>query len=182
MFLVVDQPNFSIPVFKIRPEKGDGNVKVVHRNLLLPIGYIPERKHLPDDVPERKHLPDDIPERKHLPDDVPKRKHLPDDVPERKNLPDDVSECKNLPDTSDVTLLDDNSDEDEYVPVYKPVTAPRHRNDSVVQPKPVVHEPELRVPDPAVLQPDTGMEESYQSEDDSNHPNESMIMDHHDGL
>ena len=179
VFLVVDQPNFSIPVFKIRPEKGDGNVKVVHRNLLLPIGYIPERKHLPDDVPERKHLPDDIPERKHLPDDVPKRKHLPDDVPERKNLPDDVSECKNLPDTSDVTLLDDNSDEDEYVPVYKPVPAPRHRNGSVVQPEPVVHEPELRVPDPAVLQPDTGIEESYQSEDDSNHPNESMIMDHH---
>ena len=194
VFLVVGQPNFSIPVFKIRPETGDGNVKVVHRNLLLPIGYIPddtperehlpddipERKHLPDDVPERKHLPDDIPERKHLPDDEPERKHLPDDVPERKNLPDDVSECKNLPDTSDVTLLDDNSDEDEYVPVYKPVPAPRHRNGSVVQPEPVVHEPELRVPDPAVLQPDTGMEESYQSEDDSNHPNESMIMDHHD--
>ena len=42
------------------------------------------------------------------------------------------------------------------------------------------NEPELRVPDPAVLQPATGMEESYQSEDESNRPNESMIMDHHD--
>ena len=62
--------------------------------------------------------------------------------------------------------------------LYKPVPAPCHRNGSVVQPEPVVHEPELRVPDPAVLQPDTGIEESYQSEDDSNHPNESMIMDH----
>ena len=66
------------------------------------------------------------------------------------------------------------------MPVYKPVPAPRRRNGSIVQPEPIVHEPKLRVPDSAVLQPDTGMEESYQSEDDSNHPNESMVMDHHD--
>ena len=86
MFLVVGQPNFSIPVFKIRPETGDGNVKVVHRNLLLPIGNIPERKHLPDDIPERKHLPDDVPERKHLPDDVLERKNLSDDVSESEGF------------------------------------------------------------------------------------------------
>ena len=156
VFLVVDQPNFSIPVLKIRPETGDWNVKVVHRNvvhrnLLLPIGNIS------DDTPERKHLPDDIPERKHLPDDIPERKHLPDDVRERKQLPDDIPERKQL------TIIVMNMSMYLFTNLYLHLV--------IVQPEPVVHEPELRVQDPAVLQPDTGMEESYKSEDDSSHPN-----------
>jgi hypothetical protein len=37
-YLVIKQPNEDIPVFKVRREDGEGRCRVLHRNLLLPIG------------------------------------------------------------------------------------------------------------------------------------------------
>ena len=39
-YVIMDQPNVGIPVFKVKKENGTGKVRTLHRNLLLPIGYI----------------------------------------------------------------------------------------------------------------------------------------------
>ena len=41
-YIVIDQPNSDIPVYKVRKENNEGKVRTRHRNLLLPIGFISE--------------------------------------------------------------------------------------------------------------------------------------------
>ena len=41
VYVVTAQPNASIPVFSVRRLDGHGKVKTVHRNLLLPVRYVP---------------------------------------------------------------------------------------------------------------------------------------------
>lgn len=42
IYIVLDQPNLDIPVFRVQKEDGTGRIRTLHRNLLLPIGYISE--------------------------------------------------------------------------------------------------------------------------------------------
>ena len=42
VYIVLDQPNESIPVYVVGKENGDGRKRTLHRNLLLPIGTITE--------------------------------------------------------------------------------------------------------------------------------------------
>ena len=37
VYVVVEQPNTDIPVFKVHPERGEGADKILHRNFLLPL-------------------------------------------------------------------------------------------------------------------------------------------------
>ena len=37
IYKVIEQPFKNMPVFKIKPQGGDNRVKIVHRNLLLPL-------------------------------------------------------------------------------------------------------------------------------------------------
>ena len=37
IYEVIEQPVGKMPVFKVKPIEGDGKMKVVHRNLLLPL-------------------------------------------------------------------------------------------------------------------------------------------------
>lgn len=37
-YIIINQPNNEIPVFKVRREDGQGRIRTLHRNLLLPIG------------------------------------------------------------------------------------------------------------------------------------------------
>ena len=46
-YIVVAQPNIEIPVFKVKREDGSGEPRVLHRNMLLPIGSLP----IPNDKP-----------------------------------------------------------------------------------------------------------------------------------
>ena len=41
VYIVVDQPNMDIPVYKVKPESMKGKHKVLHRNLLLSISFLP---------------------------------------------------------------------------------------------------------------------------------------------
>ncbi|XP_067657735.1 uncharacterized protein [Haliotis asinina] len=41
VYVVLDQPTPSIPVFVVGKENGDGKKKTLHRNLLLPVGSLP---------------------------------------------------------------------------------------------------------------------------------------------
>ena len=53
---VIDQPNFEIPVYKVRKENGEGPIRTLHRNLLYPISTLldmPVDETLPE-VPNRK--------------------------------------------------------------------------------------------------------------------------------
>lgn len=40
--VVIGQPNAELPVYKVRPEVGEGRVKTLHRNLLLPCNFLPK--------------------------------------------------------------------------------------------------------------------------------------------
>lgn len=41
-YIVINQPNSDIPVFQVRKEFGNEKTKTLHRNMLLPISYIPK--------------------------------------------------------------------------------------------------------------------------------------------
>ena len=47
-YVVIEQPNFKIPVYKVKSLE-DGKIKVLHRNMLLPLGL----KFLPEDDSEQ---------------------------------------------------------------------------------------------------------------------------------
>jgi hypothetical protein len=61
VYVILDQPNLSFPVFRIQKENGDVGIKTVHRNHLLPCSFLPiqevQRVSSPDkfatDVDER---------------------------------------------------------------------------------------------------------------------------------
>ena len=50
-YIVRRQPNPDIPVYQVQREDGHGNVRTLHRNMLLPIGSLPIRE------PEERHQP-----------------------------------------------------------------------------------------------------------------------------
>ena len=57
VYVILNQPNPSIPVFTVGKENGEGRKRTLHRNLLLPIGAI-LRKELPIPKPrQRLHVP-----------------------------------------------------------------------------------------------------------------------------
>ena len=37
-YVIVSQPNLDIPVYKVKPTTGEGRIRTLHRNLLLPLG------------------------------------------------------------------------------------------------------------------------------------------------
>ena len=37
-YIIISQPNLQIPVYQVQREDGQGRTKIIHRNLLLPIG------------------------------------------------------------------------------------------------------------------------------------------------
>ena len=41
VYIVTDQPNHDIPVYRVKQENCKDKEKVLHRNMLLPIGFIP---------------------------------------------------------------------------------------------------------------------------------------------
>ncbi|VDH94236.1 Hypothetical predicted protein [Mytilus galloprovincialis] len=49
-YVVIDQPNLDIPVFTVVKENGEGRTRNLHRNLLLPVGYI--REETPTVIPK----------------------------------------------------------------------------------------------------------------------------------
>lgn len=49
-YIVLQQPNTNVPVFKVKREDGEGRCKTLHRNLLLPIG-----SKLPSPTPPPRH-------------------------------------------------------------------------------------------------------------------------------
>ena len=60
MYIVRDQPNPEIPVYVVQQEDGSGRKRTLHRNHLLPIGYLhdsdrPRRKTAPKKVPVSKN-------------------------------------------------------------------------------------------------------------------------------
>ena len=55
--MVIDQPNKSIPVYRVKPI-GEGKERVLHRNMLLPLGI----KFVPEDDSDIESSPDEGPE------------------------------------------------------------------------------------------------------------------------
>jgi len=63
VYVILDQPNPSIPVYTVGKENGEGRKKILHRNLLLPVGSLP-RQDQPIPAPRtRKVVPVPIPRR-----------------------------------------------------------------------------------------------------------------------
>lgn len=56
-YVVLSQPNEGIPVFKVRKENNEGRTRTLHRNLLLPIGFICDKPTPAPRKPKPKHRP-----------------------------------------------------------------------------------------------------------------------------
>ena len=55
-YIIISKPNPDIPVFKVRKENGEGRERVLHRNLLLPIGNKESGDHEPP-IPRPRTVP-----------------------------------------------------------------------------------------------------------------------------
>ncbi|KAL6461075.1 hypothetical protein MHYP_G00310410 [Metynnis hypsauchen] len=55
VYVVVKQPDENIPVYVVREENGDGKERILHRDLLLPCGFLPAK--LSDDELESRQRP-----------------------------------------------------------------------------------------------------------------------------
>ena len=55
-YIIISKPNPDIPVFKVRKENGEGRERVLHRNLLLPIGNKEYGDHEPP-IPRHRKVP-----------------------------------------------------------------------------------------------------------------------------
>ena len=62
-YIVMNQPNSDIPVYTVKKENGEGKPRTLHRNLLLPIGYVSE---VPVPAPRLKQQPPAKPPRRRL--------------------------------------------------------------------------------------------------------------------
>ena len=54
VYQVVEQPNKDIPVFVVKREDGKGNKRTLHRNLLLPVNFLPVASDVKSDT--RSHV------------------------------------------------------------------------------------------------------------------------------
>ncbi|XP_021345408.1 uncharacterized protein LOC110445231 [Mizuhopecten yessoensis] len=52
-YIVTGQPNADIPAYTVRKENGEGRIRTLHRNLLLPIGCIDTRQRQPIPTPRK---------------------------------------------------------------------------------------------------------------------------------
>ena len=91
-YVVVDQANSEIPVFTVTREDGEGRTRILHRNLLLPVGFIREQE-----IPPEKPKP------------VPRPR-----TRQQKSIPVAVN-----PSTSDDSA-DESTDESEVEYVFRP--------------------------------------------------------------
>lgn len=56
-YTVLSQPNSDIPVFKVKREDGEGRVRTLHRNLLLPVGYLSDTPLPAPRKPRKRQIP-----------------------------------------------------------------------------------------------------------------------------
>lgn len=70
-YIVVSQPNSEIPVFRVKKEYGQGKTKVLHRNMLLPISYIPNFSDVEQSQSNKSVKPNPGIEQVHESDETP---------------------------------------------------------------------------------------------------------------
>ena len=71
-YLVIEQPNFKIPVYKVKSLE-DGKIKVLHRNMLLPLGL----KFLPEDDSEQDSEEEPECDLSHISRQIPEKNSQP---------------------------------------------------------------------------------------------------------
>ena len=92
-YIVIDQPNSDIPVYKVRKENNEGKVRTLHRNLLLPIGFISEENMRRN---ERQTACDSEVKKSQRP--VPKPRKSRKVIPAAKNISESESESSSSDD------------------------------------------------------------------------------------
>jgi hypothetical protein len=142
VYIVLEQPNTSIPVFVVRRENGEGRKRTLHRNHLLPIGTLQRPPEPMEDKP--------TPAPRHK-----KRTQRPTPAPRQRTTP-------NLTVTQDTD--EDTDDEAEWTILEEPVQQPAETIAEVSSPTPTDDESaEMENSDPDASdddQPQSGTEET----------------------
>ena len=88
VYIIIGQPNPDIPVFKVRKENGTGRVRILHRNLLLPVGSVESDMDQPQPMkpPRRKRQLPKLPVQE--PINRPDPFHVQDDMDAEDSEPD----------------------------------------------------------------------------------------------
>jgi transposase InsO family protein len=131
-YIVVKQPNAGIPVFEVRKENGQGRVRTLHRNMLLPITSVPltEKEVFPTNVKSDKSSRNQC---KSDPPNVPHDHHddeytdSDDDIEVRIVGPTESADQDNEG-TGRVTLEATAGDQVEQVPERRPDHGPLRRS------------------------------------------------------
>ena len=119
VYIVIEKPNFDIPVFKVKKQNGEGKVRTLHRNLLLPIGEDDS-----NDV-ERSRLKLGETELKRS-----NERSKPKPTPRKRksvltNTEKNVVSSDSKPVSETATNLDSDSENDDVVLLQRPVTRVR---------------------------------------------------------
>ena len=110
-YIVVSQPNTDIPVYNLRKENNEGWARTLHRNLLLPIGYI---RDVPTPAPRKLLKRPPIPAKRTTRQKIKELEHPHTDDHTREISSEDESEhgyiviSQEEPVYSDSTITDDN--------------------------------------------------------------------------
>lgn len=119
VYIVIEKPNFDIPVFKVKKQNGEGKVRTLHRNLLLPIGEDDsndvERSRLKLGETELKRSNE-----RSKPKPTPRKRKSVLTNTEKNEV---SSDSKPVSETA--TILDSDSENDDVVLLQRPVTRVR---------------------------------------------------------
>ena len=174
-YVVISQPDPSVPVYKVKPIDG-GKVRTLHRNLLLPLGLqlrsFSNEDSFDESLDEMRELENSIPEVGIIPDDSvvdpPTESNLEsvdeDVIESASSITGDTSETSNISDNHHEfkefwELIETDADKEEVFNKTQDFSLENENETSIVEVECSIPEESLEEPSPQEM--DRGNEEKH---------------------